>query len=131
MTIPERVRSDALPDGLPFNTPCKHYNECGCEVSACCFNCPLPVCKYEEEQGMQTVRAKQSYLAIVHLLDEGRSVGWIMQVMGISRRTVYRAQESQNSATAPLTDTLSLQLLGVSLNSWTLTLQGCVNLGYR
>ncbi|KKK70294.1 hypothetical protein LCGC14_2925440 [marine sediment metagenome] len=97
-----------------MTTLCNHYNECGCEVSPCCLDCPLPVCKYEEEQGMQTVRANQKYLMIVHLLDEGRSVDWIMQVTGISRRTVYRAQAAQNSVTAPLTDTLRHAMLDVA-----------------
>lgn len=106
MVLPEKVRSDALPDNLPFNTPCKHYSECGCEVSACCLDCPLPVCKFELKQGMKTVRDIQRYLRIVHLLDEGRSVEWVMQVMGISRRTVFRAQAEKISATYSLTDTI-------------------------
>ncbi len=98
-----KVRSDALPEGLPFNTSCKHYNECGCEVASCCFDCPLPVCKHEFTNGMQTVRGILRNLRIVHFLDEGRSVDWVMQVMGVSRRTVYRARKSQNSVIASLT----------------------------
>lgn len=103
MVTPVKVRSDALPESLHFNTPCKHYNECGCEVSSCCFDCPLPVCKYEFTQGMQTVRGILRNLRIVHFLDEGYSVDWVIQVMGVSKRTVYRAQKSQNSVTASLT----------------------------
>ena len=87
-------------------TSCNHYNECGCEVSACCLDCPLPVCKYELAQGMKTVRDTQRHLAILHLLDEGRSVGWIVQVLGISESAVYRAQRVKNTVRPPLTDSI-------------------------
>jgi len=85
-------------------TPCNHYNECGCELSACCLDCPLPVCKYELVQGVKTVRDTQRRLAILHLLDEGRSVDWIVQVLGISESAVYRAQRVKNTVTESLTD---------------------------
>jgi len=103
MVISVGVREDILPEDPLFNTPCKHYNECGCEVASCCFDCPLPVCKHEFTNGMQTVRGILRNLRIVHFLDEGRSVDWVMQVMGVSRRTVYRARKSQNSVIASLT----------------------------
>ena len=97
-----------------MTTLCNHYNECGCEFSTCCFDCPLPVCKLEYEQGAQTVRALQKTLRIIHLLDEGRSVGWIMQVLGVSERTVYRAQKSKNTVTAPLTDTFTRAKMSIA-----------------
>ena len=84
---------------------CTH-NECGCEVAGCCFECPLPVCKFELAQGMKTVRETQRRLAILHLLDEGRSISWIVQVLGVSERTVFRAQKSKNTVTTPLTDSV-------------------------
>jgi len=52
---------------------------------------------------MQTVRANLKALRITHLVDEGRTVSWIMQVMGVSERTVYRALAARNTVTAPLT----------------------------
>ncbi len=93
---------------------CKHYNECGCEVSSCCIECPLPVCKYEEEQGIQTVRANLRALRIAHLIDEGRTIGWIMQVMGVSERTVYRALAARNTVTAPLTESVRSDTINVA-----------------
>ena len=50
------------------------------------------------------MRANLKALRIVHLVDEGRTVVWIMQVMGISERTVYRALAARNTVTDPLTD---------------------------
>lgn len=63
---------------------------------------------------MQTVRATQKRLRIVHLLDEGRSISWIVQVLGISRRTVYRALASRNSVTASLTDSVRSDTINVA-----------------
>ncbi len=105
MTTERMVRQDALPENIRFSTPCHHYNECGCEVSSCCIECPLPVCKYELTNGMQSVRGILKTLRIKHLLAEGRSVDWIAQVLGISKRTVYRAQVAETSVIASLTDT--------------------------
>ncbi|KKL60649.1 hypothetical protein LCGC14_2203210 [marine sediment metagenome] len=102
-------------------TSCNHYNECGCEVSACCLDCPLPVCKFEFKQGMKTVSATLKSLRISHFLDEGRSMAWIMQVMGVSRRTVYRAKSDRNSVTDPLTlsvrrATMNVEAIAASSN---------------
>ena len=88
-----------------MDTPCNHYNECGCEFSSCCFECPLPVCKLELKQGAKTVRDNLQNLRVAHFRDEGRSVKWIAQVMGLSKRSVFRSLAARNCAIAPLTDT--------------------------
>jgi len=90
---------------LPIDVPCKH-DECGCEVSKCCFNCPLPVCKDELPQGMRSVRTYMKDLRIVHLLDEGYTVERVVRLLRVGERTVYRAMErSKNTVTSRLTDT--------------------------
>lgn len=84
------IRKDALPSDIRFNATCGHYSKCGCEVTGCCFDCPLPVCKYELPHGLNTLRAQQRALRIAHFTGEGFSVDWIARVMGLSRRTVFR-----------------------------------------
>lgn len=100
-----------------MTTTCKHYNECGCEFSDCCFDCPLPVCKFEEKQGAKTVRDNLQHLRIAHLRDEGRTVKWIGQVMGVSVRSVFRSLSARNCATAPLTDTIRRATMDIEAHS--------------
>ncbi|KKL56077.1 hypothetical protein LCGC14_2249020 [marine sediment metagenome] len=101
----QKVRGDALPESIRLSTPCHHYNECGCEVSSCCMDCPLPVCKLEFSQGMRTVRFTQRNLRIAHLRDEGRTVEWIAQVFGISERAIFAAlSKVKKSEASSLTD---------------------------
>ncbi len=92
---------------------CKHYNECGCEVSSCCIECPLPVCKYEMD--WRTFKYRLRDLRIVHLRDEGRTVEWIAQVLGMGVRTVYAAlARSQNSAASTLTHSVRSDTINVA-----------------
>lgn len=102
---------------LASDAPCKHYSGCGCEVSDCCLDCPLPVCKYEMSHGIQSAKAMWRTLRINHLLDEGRSVNWITQVMDVSVETVYRARRAKNTVIAPLPDTTRRGKLNVAAPS--------------
>jgi len=90
------VVEDILPENI-------HYRDTGCELYSACLTCPLPVCKEELSHGRQSVRARMRTLQINLLLSEGRSIGWIMQVMGVGERTVYRALESKNTVIESLT----------------------------
>ena len=96
MVLPE-VQNDTLPVDLGGKSTCVHSDGCGCEVSSCCLDCPLPVCKFEYPQGLLTVRTQQSRLQVLHLRDEGFSRAWIAYVLGISLRSVDR-HLSQNGS---------------------------------
>lgn len=107
MVISELVRRDALPEYI-------RYHDTGCELHSACLTCPLPVCKEELSHGRQSIRARMRGMQINLLLSEGRSVGWIAKVMGISERTVYRTLESKNRDIASLTDRARRAMLDVA-----------------
>ena len=67
------------------------YKDVGCELHSHCLTCPLPVCKEELTQGIQAIRAHMRNLQIQLFRDEGRTVEWIAQVMGITVRGVYKS----------------------------------------
>ena len=89
-----------------MSTPCKHYNECGCEVSSCCLECPLAVCVYEEPHGGKTIQNLLQDIRIAHLRDEGRSVRWISEFMNLSTSAIFKSlARSKSSVVGSLTDT--------------------------
>ncbi len=90
------------------------YVDTGCELHSACLTCPLPVCKEELTNGRRSVRARMRTLQINLLLDEGRSIDWIVQVMGVSERTVYRAKSEQNTVRESLTDTLRSSKMSIA-----------------
>jgi hypothetical protein len=91
-------RGDALPENI-------YYQDVGCELHPYCLTCPLPVCKEELTRGVQSVRIHMRNLQVALLTDEGHSVDWIAQVMGISASTVHRSLRSENRVNVLLTDT--------------------------
>ena len=87
-----RPRNDAFPEGLALRAPCGHSLPCGCaDVAECCELCPLERCKYEEPNGLMTVRMRERNSQIIALRAEGMSVDEIAEGFGISYRSVYRA----------------------------------------
>jgi hypothetical protein len=68
-----------------------HYTDEGCELSASCLNCPLPVCVYEIPGGKQKLIKNKRSDEMVRLRNDNRSVGEIAAVFGVSIRTVQRA----------------------------------------
>lgn len=83
------VRRDTLPDGVD-------YPDEGCDVAPSCFNCPLPVCKFDYP-GVMGSNAKRWFLrntraeAIRRDRAAGMMVEAIMRKHGVSQRTVMRA----------------------------------------
>lgn len=76
-------RSDALPEMVD-------YRDTGCEVSPSCLACPLERCKYDEPQGLLTVRVREQANRAVQLHGQGLSIDAIAATIGVGRRTVYR-----------------------------------------
>lgn len=77
------VRSDTLPE----NT---RYRDDGCEVSATCVNCPLPVCKYDDPGWLRRENRHDRDVEILQRRDEGLPVPDIARRFGLSTRTVHR-----------------------------------------
>ncbi len=92
------------------------YKDVGCELHSACLTCPLPVCKEELTQGVQAVRAYMRNLQIQLLRDEGRTVEWIAQVMGITIRGVYKSTARKHEL-GPLTDSSRRAKMTVAAHS--------------
>lgn len=106
MVTHAKVGGDALPERV-------RYRDVGCELYSACLTCPLPVCKEELTQGTQAVRAYMRGLQIALLRNEGRTVKWIAQVMGISVRGVYKSVARQHELGA-LTDSTKRSTIDVA-----------------
>jgi len=76
-------RRDALPAHLT-------YHDDGCEAAPRCLACPLPRCRYEEPNGIRTVKVRERAADIRALEREGLTNDSVMARLGISRRTLYR-----------------------------------------
>jgi len=92
------------------------YQDTGCELHSACLTCPLPVCKEELTQGVQAVRAYMRNLQVQLLRDEGRTVEWIAQVMGISVSGIYKS-EARKHLLGSLTDTVRHARINVAAQS--------------
>jgi hypothetical protein len=76
---------------------CQYIDE-GCELSASCLNCSLPVCVYEIPGGKQKLLKTKRGDEMVKLRNEhNRSVSEIASLFGVSTRTVQRALKSARS----------------------------------
>ena len=86
------TRSDALPEGERHTlAPCGHSIPCGCAgVAACCFNCPLPRCRYEMVGGLRAIRNGERNPAIVAARAAGERPDDIARRFGIGRRMVQK-----------------------------------------
>lgn len=78
-----KTRVDALPEHA-------EYSDRGCEYHPSCLSCPLPVCRYDVQGGVQVMRSQARRTAAVALKADGRSVDEIAASIGCSRRTACR-----------------------------------------
>jgi hypothetical protein len=78
-----RMRSDSLPEYT-------RYRDDGCSISASCFSCPLPRCRYEEPGGLRAVMNQTRDRDMTQLRLSGMSVEELAGYFGVSRRTVFR-----------------------------------------
>jgi len=69
-----------------------HYQDEGCEFAESCLNCPLPLCVYEEPGGRRRLLKRLRAKEMARLLTaEGKGIGELAQIYGVSERTVQRA----------------------------------------
>ena len=70
---------------------CQYLDE-GCEFSAQCLNCRLPVCVYDEPGGKQRLLKRRRALEMARLhRQENKTVRNLASIFGVSVRTVQRA----------------------------------------
>ena len=70
---------------------CQYQDE-GCEFAASCLDCPFPRCIYDEPRGRQQWLKGQRDREMINLFtSEGRGVGELALMFGVSQRTVQRA----------------------------------------
>ena len=87
----ERERAMPSPDALALRTPgqtCGHEPNCGCHYAGCCFECPLPECKFEgpfRSRAMVSARRAEARW----LQAKGVRVKDITFLLGVSRVTVW------------------------------------------
>ena len=68
------------------------YHDNGCEFAQSCLNCHLPVCVYDEPGGKQRLlKRRRAEEMERQFTREGKSIGELAQIFGVSRRTVQRA----------------------------------------
>jgi transposase-like protein len=66
------------------------YPDKGCTYHPACLTCPFERCRYDGPDGPR-FRARRYDAQIVALRNEGWGVDAIAGMLGISRRTVFRA----------------------------------------
>ena len=89
-----RVRADALPEFT-------RYRDDGCDVSASCFNCPLPRCRYEEPGGLRAILNAQRDEKMLQLRLKGMGVEELADRFQVSRRTVFRVLNARPDSRRP------------------------------
>ena len=65
------------------------YHDKGCSVSASCFTCPLPHCRYDAPADFRRLLSQQRAQKVKEMSAAGASPGEIAARLGISRRRVY------------------------------------------
>lgn len=79
-------------DRLPEDTP---YRDTGCRLFQACLTCPLPACRHDIGSRAADALAKAYVLRL--LLRRGLSVDEAANVLGVSRRTVFRLKALQRA----------------------------------
>ncbi len=88
-TKTNRGRYAPAPDSLPEEM---HYADTGCEASASCLKCPLPMCKFDDPAWYQAHKTRERDMEVVAAFrEEGLRVFEVADRLGISARTVSRA----------------------------------------
>ena len=87
LELTRRPRRDALPEHTD-------YKDDGCYVAPHCRDCPLPFCRFDLPNGVQTLKSVDNRSRVVSLHEAGGSVASIIEQTGLSMRTVYRILEA-------------------------------------
>lgn len=66
------------------------HDNCGCNVAACCLQCPLPTCRYDDPVGYIHWQRQQRVARARTLAAQGLHPREVARQMGHVERTVYR-----------------------------------------
>ena len=95
---PAEIESDLPPEYC-------HYKDEGCELAACCLDCPFPQCIYDEPRGRQRLLKTMRNGEIARLFSDGnKEVKELASMFGLSQRTIQRALKSTLLTSASKTE---------------------------
>jgi len=66
----------------------RYYPDTGCEIAPSCLRCPLPQCKYDLPAQSQRRYIRDYQVVLI----EGLTVGATASLLGVSKRTIFRAK---------------------------------------
>lgn len=66
------------------------YADTGCNLFRSCLGCPLPACRFDDEQASMNVRLGRRAARVMELVEAGVAVDAIASEFGVSKRTVFR-----------------------------------------
>ena len=68
------------------------YQDTGCSDFASCLNCPLPMCKYDDPDGVRIYRRqiKDRQVATAYAADPNRNVNKLAERFQLTERSIYR-----------------------------------------
>lgn len=93
-----RGRCATAPDSLPEQM---HYADTGCEASASCLTCPLPMCKFDDPAWYHAYKTRERDREVAAAFrEEGLAAFEVADRLGISMRTVRRALRREKLAPA-------------------------------
>ena len=90
--IAKLTRKNAYIEDLPVNNPCGHIRDCGCEgVADCCFDCPLPRCRYDGPRlGRRFALNAPRNAELARRWAAGDSMEELIEHFQLGRRTIFR-----------------------------------------
>jgi len=91
------TKVDRLEDLLPEHM---NYRDDGCEVSATCLSCPLPVCRYDVRGGLAALQRRPRDAELLELHRRGAGIDRLCRQFGLSRRSVFRIIAAARSGLA-------------------------------
>ncbi len=77
-----------------------HYRDEGCALYPSCLRCPFPRCLDDEPRGRQRFSISQRREQMERMHSEGKTTLEMARILGVSRRTVQRALQTEEAAHA-------------------------------
>lgn len=68
-----------------------HPGECGCEVASCCEQCPLPACRFDDNEAYQELWKRQQHTKWIEEIERyGLSISQAAIRFDVTERTISR-----------------------------------------
>jgi hypothetical protein len=72
------------------------YKDEGCTYARSCLACPYDRCLYDGQQGKRNAMMKLRSKEIKRLFKSGRNVKELVDIFGVSNKTIYRAIKTRS-----------------------------------